>query len=138
MKKSILLLLIMVATATFAQESKIETPKIAVKVAMGETVKMKNVAIKFVDVLEDSRCPKFTDCIWAGRVKALVEVTANGTTEQQTLIFGAVKPGEEANTNLYNTADFSINAIEVNPEATIETNADDREYVLLICEEKNK
>lgn len=34
-----------------------------------------NFAIKFVEVISDSRCPQNVTCIWAGEVSCLVEVT---------------------------------------------------------------
>ena len=36
------------------------------------------VTIKFVDLIEDSRCPRTANCIWAGRV--VVEFSVNDAT----------------------------------------------------------
>ena len=41
-----------------------------------------NLKIKFEAVLEDSRCPKNVTCIWEGRVRCLVQVMDNGSSEK--------------------------------------------------------
>ena len=41
-----------------------------------------DLGIKFVDISEDSRCPKGATCVWEGRVAALVEISADGSPQQ--------------------------------------------------------
>ena len=41
-----------------------------------------DLGIKFVEVSEDSRCPKGATCVWEGRVAALVEISADGSPQQ--------------------------------------------------------
>ena len=41
-----------------------------------------NLKIKFVEVLEDSRCPRNAQCIWAGEVIVAVEINDNGSLEK--------------------------------------------------------
>ncbi|OAD91097.1 hypothetical protein A7A78_04605 [Aequorivita soesokkakensis] len=137
MKKSLLAIIILFSTFAFGQNDSVETPKIAIKVPKGETVVVKGVSIKFLEVLEDSRCPTGVTCIWAGRAIVKVEVTSNGNKQERTLTFGEVKRGEEKNTNLYSSAEFSINGLTLNPYPTSESTGKDKGYVLLICEEKN-
>ncbi|SRX52717.1 hypothetical protein AEQU1_00586 [Aequorivita sp. CIP111184] len=138
MKNSLLAVLILFSSFAFGQEESAETPKIAVKVPKGETVILKGVSIKFLDVVEDSRCPTGVTCIWAGRAIVKVEVTSNGTKEEKMLTFGEVRPGEEKNTNIYSSSKFSINGLTLNPYPTSESTGKDKGYVLLICEEKNE
>ena len=38
--------------------------------------------IKFVEVSEDSRCPKDVTCVWEGRVTAVVEISTGGSSQQ--------------------------------------------------------
>ncbi len=138
MKKSLLAYLILFSAFAFGQKNSVEAPKIAVKVPKGETVVLKGVSIKFLEVLEDSRCPTGVTCIWAGRAKVKVEVTANGKQEEKILTFGEVKAGEEKNTNIYSSPTFAINGLKLNPYPTSESAGKIKNYVLLICEEKNK
>ncbi|MCG2420265.1 hypothetical protein K8089_14645 [Aequorivita sp. F47161] len=137
MKNSLLAIIILFSTFTFAQDDAAETPKIAVKVPKGDTVVLKGVSIKFMEVVEDSRCPTGVDCIWAGRAKVKVAVTSNGKTEEKILTFGETRPGEEKNTNLFSSKEFAINGLKLNPYPTSEDSGKIKNYVLLICEEKN-
>jgi hypothetical protein len=45
------------------------------------TIVSENLSVKFLDVTEDSRCPKNVTCIQVGRVTCAVEVTKNGQTK---------------------------------------------------------
>ncbi len=138
MKNTLFVLIILLSTFTFGQNDSAETPKIAVKIQKGETVVLKGVSLKFVEVLEDSRCPTDVTCIWAGRAIVKVEVTSNGKKEEKTVTFGQVRSGEEKNTNLYSSTEFAINALALNPYPTMEITGKNSGYVLLVCEEKNK
>lgn len=137
MKNSLLAIIILFSSFAFGQDDTPETPKIGVKILKGETVVLKGISIKFLEVAEDSRCPEGVDCIWAGRAIVKTQVTSNGKSEEKTLIFGEVKSGEEKNTNLYSSANFLINGLTLKPYPTSEGSGKNKEYTLLICEEKN-
>jgi hypothetical protein len=38
-------------------------------------IKSENVSIKFLDVMEDSRCPSDVQCIWAGQVNISLNIS---------------------------------------------------------------
>src|SRR5687767_2722486 len=40
-----------------------------------------NLTVKFVSLIEDSRCPEGANCIWAGNAKIKIEVSINGKKE---------------------------------------------------------
>ena len=136
MKNSLFAILILISSLSFGQDSP-KTPKIGVKVPEGETVVLKGVSVKFLEVIEDSRCPEGVNCMWAGRAIVKAEVTSNGKTEEVTLIFGETRPGEEKNTNLFTSEEFVINGLTLNPYPTSESTGKDTGYVLLVCEENN-
>jgi hypothetical protein len=48
-------------------------------------VEGENLEVKFVDVVEDSRCLRGVTCIWAGRVAVVVELTHAGSSDRLTL-----------------------------------------------------
>lgn len=137
MKNSVLACIFLFSAFVFGQDKSAVTPKIVVKVPQGETVVLKGVSIKFIEVLEDSRCPTGVDCIWPGNAKVKAQVTANGNTEEILLTFGEVRQGQEKNTVLYNAENFAINGVKLTPYPTSETAGKINDYVLLICEEKN-
>ncbi len=138
MKNSLLAIIILLSSFVFGQEESVNAPKIGINIAMGETVVVKGVSIKFIEVVEDSRCPTDVTCIWAGRAKVKVTVTSKGKMEEKILTFGEVKANEEKITNLYNSKDFAINGLTLNPYPTSESTGKDAGYSLLICEEKNR
>ena len=41
---------------------------------LGETVRLHNVPVTPVRVLEDSRCPERVSCVWAGRLRLTVRI----------------------------------------------------------------
>ena len=51
---------------------------------LGETAVIigENLKIKFVEVVEDSRCPRNAQCIWAGEVIVDMEINDNGNLEK--------------------------------------------------------
>lgn len=138
MKYPLLSLLILFSSFGFGQNEEVKPPVIAVKVPLDQSVVLKGVTIKFLEVIEDSRCPKGVNCIWAGRAIVKVEVTANGQTNEKTLILGETRPGENKNTNLYSSSDFAINGLTLDPYPSVENAGEDTDYVLLVCEEKNQ
>ena len=48
--------------------------------APGASVRIegRDVTVRFVSVLEDSRCPKEVTCVWAGRARVAIEVGRDG------------------------------------------------------------
>jgi len=59
-----------------------------VNLAIGQTVKIssENLSIKLTDVTNESRCPLGVQCIRAGDVTCVLEITLNGSTEALNLI----------------------------------------------------
>lgn len=51
-----------------------------VKVGLGQTKTLTGtrLRVKFVEVLEDSRCPEDAECIWAGNAKLKITLSRNG------------------------------------------------------------
>lgn len=71
-----------VGALSFAEASP-QTVKVGVnkEKAVGKT----KLRIKFVEFIEDSRCPVDVDCIWAGNAKIKVRVTSRGVSRVLTL-----------------------------------------------------
>jgi len=55
---------------------------------VGETtgIKGEELQIRFMEISEDSRCPRNVTCIWEGRAVAVIEVFQGDTSQQITLI----------------------------------------------------
>ena len=134
MKKAIWLFAFLFYGIIFSQEGDpIDVPKIVVKIPLGETVRLDDVAITFVKVIEDSRCPKNVTCIWQGRIIVQVAVKREGELIQnKELLLGKTKHGEQGTTIIYSTEDLLLNVVSVNPYPDIEDTGD-RNYVLLVA-----
>lgn len=68
----LLIFLILYNSLGLIEKSGQESPSLVLKT--GEQSMIGNLAIKFKEVISDSRCPKGVTCIWAGEAKVLVGV----------------------------------------------------------------
>ena len=80
-------------------------------VPLGKTITQEGVSITLVAVLEDSRCPRNTTCIWAGKavVKILVSVAAQAPKEL-TVVFQ-----NQSKTSITTTKDIVFTALKLLP-----------------------
>jgi predicted transcriptional regulator len=122
-----------------AQENQpVAPPKIAVKIPLGQSVTLDNTQITFKEVLEDSRCPQYVSCIWAGRIRVLVEVAGpQSTAEEIELLLGATKEGEIENLTILAEETLSITLLQVIPYPGSEAAENGEEYALLVAETKD-
>lgn len=133
MKQILLVVILLLSVNVFSQNETVETPKIAIKVAVGKTVQLKNHSIRFVEVLEDSRCPEYVNCIWAGRARISVEITdSSNSIIKKELLFGQTKPGEIVNNDLFSTEDSIVKGLTLSPYPSSEKETDPQAYRLLI------
>jgi hypothetical protein len=81
------------------------------------------IAIRFLKVVNDSRCPTGAQCIWAGQVTAQAEITYQGEKFDVVLT-------QSANSDAKTTfADFTI-AFSVEPYPELEKKIDSKDYRL--------
>ena len=119
-----------------AQESPVEVPQIGIRVDLRSTVEIEGVKITFLEVLEDSRCPKDVTCIWEGRVRAFVRIETPGEAPvEKEVIIGKTLQNESANKTLAVTSDFRLAGLNVLPYP--ETAAGEKgPYTLLVVKQK--
>ncbi len=48
---------------------------------LGETVRLGDLSVRPIAVLEDSRCPSDVQCVWAGRLRLRAAISGVGETE---------------------------------------------------------
>lgn len=137
MKYFTLILAFMISVSVFAQDS-IVAPRIAIKIAVGKTIQLKNHSIKFIEVIEDSRCPEYVNCIWVGRARISVEITDElNTVIKKELIFGQARPGEIVDNNLFSTEEYIVKGFTLSPYPNSEEKTEPNTYRLLIETLKN-
>jgi hypothetical protein len=98
---------------------------------VGETANIKGekLQVKFLEVLEDSRCPKGVTCVWEGRVSCMIEITYLESLHRITL----TQPGLTDWPTKESFKQFQISFdVEPYPEAGKEIPADDYLLVLRI------
>ena len=66
------------ATAGFAKPDRHNKRHQEVEVQIAHEKTFNGVKIRFIDLLDDSRCPKGTTCVWAGNARISVQVSKNG------------------------------------------------------------
>lgn len=62
-----------------AEEAPFHAPG-AVTAHLGEQVMVGNLEVKPLEVVEDSRCPIDTECVWAGRLRLRVQLGLSGSS----------------------------------------------------------
>lgn len=80
-------------------------------VPLGKTITQEGVSITLVAVLEDSRCPRNTTCIWAG--KAVVKILVSAATQapkELTVVFQ-----NQSKTSITTTKDIVFTALKLLP-----------------------
>ncbi len=55
--------------------------RVDIKIDHERSVRRTGLKIKFIDMVEDSRCPKDVECIWAGNAKIKVRISKNGRSK---------------------------------------------------------
>jgi len=132
MKNILLLSFLFFAAMGFSQDKPIEVPKILIKVSLGETVQFQKASVKFLKVLEDSRCPSDVTCVWEGQAKVLVEVTETGKEPKHAeLLYGKIKI-----TTLFSSEGYMLQGISLSPYPTTDIMGK-MDYSLLVSEEGN-
>lgn len=112
----------------------VQSPTIGIKLALGKSIQLDNVAITFEKVLEDSRCPEDVQCVWAGQLKIQLKIEEKGgMTMQKDIVFS---PTSKDDKTLYTSDLMKIMAVQVLPYPKTNKIAADREYTLLLQEVK--
>ena len=81
MKKLLLIFsIVSIVVSCQALAQKQDTPEAVFNVPLTKTSSHDGVSITLVAVIEDSRCPRDTTCIWAG--KAVVKILVSGADQE--------------------------------------------------------
>jgi len=89
MKKLLLIFsIVSIVVSCQALAQKKDTPETVFNVPLTKTSTHAGVSITLVAVFEDSRCPRDTTCIWAGKAVVKILVRASGEDAQEmTVVF---------------------------------------------------
>ena len=89
MKKLLLIFsIVSIIVSCQALAQKQDTPETIFNIPLTKTSTHDGVSITLVAVVEDSRCPRDTTCIWAGKAVVKILVRASGEDAQEmTVVF---------------------------------------------------
>ncbi len=135
MKQILFITALLIVTFGFAQDStdvtKVTPPKVVTKLHFGTSVQFEDVRLKFVEVVQDSRCPKAVQCIWAGEVIVLVDVFKNvNKVEQKKLTINPSFSLQEQLGNLFSSEALSISGISVMPYPVVNNKTPMEDYYI--------
>ena len=85
MKGLVASLILMLAVGVMPAMAKRQTETVKVQVNTEKRSSKSKLAIRFVEMVEDSRCPRDVNCVWAGNAKIKVRVSKNGRSHDLTL-----------------------------------------------------
>jgi len=78
-----LMLMLAVAIVPAAAAKRSET--VRVQINKEKSFPKAKLSVRFVELVEDSRCPADAQCVWAGNAKVKIRVTKNGKPQDLTL-----------------------------------------------------
>lgn len=82
---------------------------VEVNVGKSAVEKHSKIDVAFLEMVEDSRCPKDVECVWAGNAKINVELSKDGTKRQVELNTGRGEQSAEFE-------GYEIKLIKLTPE----------------------
>ena len=86
--------------------------KLTLRYGQQRTVVKGELRIKFISVVEDSRCPKDVDCIWAGNAQIkVVAIDRRGEKKEMVMNTNSGATGDQF-------AGYAINLVSLTPEPT--------------------
>jgi len=110
---------------------KLEAPKIVTKLLIGDQAKVADIEIRFVEVLEDSRCPKDVNCVWAGEAKVVIELYKyNKFLEKKILIITPTSYLQEKLPIVFSSKDSQISLFNLQPYPNFRTPIKKEDYYL--------
>lgn len=107
--------------------TKVPSPKIVYKLALGTRADFGDRSVKFVKVISDSRCPKNVTCVWAGEAKVLLEIYRNDElVDRKEIVLAA----NSIFGSLFSSKDKSVGIYSLEPYPDINTPEANKKYVL--------
>lgn len=93
MKALIFTIIFVLATAVIGRAAPLQPKNVNIGVNQTKAIRGTQLSVKFVEMVEDSRCPRDVNCIWAGNAKIRVTVTKRGSAPQ-TIQLNTMQSGE--------------------------------------------
>jgi hypothetical protein len=126
MRKPILVLILTFVLGGVFHAAAQTNQQISVRINQQKTIARSDLTIRFVSLVEDSRCPINTNCVWAGNAKIKIRV---GRRNGSSRIF-------ELNTNLkpqtISYAGYQFKLIDLTPKPATNIRIDPNGYTATV------
>ena len=103
---------------------------------IGETagIKGEQLQIRFLEVSEDSRCPRNVTCVWEGRAVAVIEVLKGNTSQKIELIEQGHT--ETLTTKQFEEYEFRFRMSPYPEETEVQISSDEYRLMLIVNKEQ--
>lgn len=91
------------------------------RVGQQKSARSSKVRIKFLSVVEDSRCPKDVNCVWAGNAKIKVRISTGRTSREVEINTNTGAQGSQIEA-------WAINLVSLTPSPTSKGAPSGRSY----------
>ena len=139
MQKFILVLAVLSLSVFSCSKKKIFQLDTPISLAMGEAASCSNceekMSISFTNIMEDSRCPTGTSCVWEGKAVIRLGVNMGKAQTIELMVKGNAKQG---NTKSYNGYDFTFQSLTPYPKYGEEIKPEDIRFTVLVQKQRNR
>jgi hypothetical protein len=129
MKSVILSLILLFIFGSMIEIQAQTTPPSTITVKHQKTVTKENLTIKFVSVVEDSRCPVGVNCIWAGNAKVQIKISNKKGISQTFELNTDLQPQIAA----FDGFEIKLQNLTPHPKAETTTSPNSYTAVFAIC-----
>jgi hypothetical protein len=106
--------------------------ELVIKIGTPETLKGPDITARFLEVVEDSRCPKGVDCVWAGRAVIKVELAKPGNESREFVL----EAGNEGSIATF--AGYTVRLLSLSPYPEAEQQIAPENYRAALGIEKSR
>jgi hypothetical protein len=118
-----ILLFAIVTMCTVSAEAKGKNNSVTVRVHQEKSVPSAGFKIKFVEMVEDSRCPEGTACVWAGNAKVKIEVRKGRSTAKIFELNSTTQP------NMIEYSGYEIKFTSLTPRPAVNVRINPDKYI---------
>lgn len=123
---SLILLITIFSLIALPVDGQRRASTISVQIHREKPVPRTSIRIKFVEMVEDSRCPVDTECVWAGNAQIKIEVRG-GRAGRQTFILNTILAPTS-----FKYSDYDIRLTDLIPHPRSNIRVDRNGYVAKI------
>ena len=107
--------------------------ELSIQISETASFEGEQLRIKFIEISEDSRCPRNVQCVWEGRAIAVIEVLKGDTSQKVELVEQGLTDGLA--TKSFGEYEFLFRILPYPGEAEVQISPDDYRLMLTVNKE---